>query len=245
MSIVPTMRIGGKTLRDRVLAAVFGADRVYGRFGVPGAKRWPRLAEGDLEGFRAVSDHFDFRPRRFARPCLPVALLRHPLYRAASLYGFVGKSEGHALQALARDHDLEEFYRRGRDALPRYFRNLQCRSVCGIDDARIALDTILADYLGAGFTERLDAFANTLGGALGWPVLDIRGMASDAERYGGMITPRFRTMVLEDSAEDLALFEAMANGPPYRIAHRTAVQRARTSFKKAENAARSLASRYF
>jgi hypothetical protein len=236
-------RTGGKTLRDRVLAAVFGAERVYGRF-VPGAKRWPRLAESDLEGFQAVSDHFDFRPRHFTRPCLPIALLRHPLHRAASLHGFVRKSEGHKLRALALNHDMEEFYRLGRDALPRYFRNLQCRTVCGIDDARVALDTILERYLSVGFTENIGAFANALGGALGWPKLDIPAMMPDAERYGGTITPGFRTMVLEDSAEDLALFEALANGPPYRIAGRTAVRRARTSFKKAENFARAVASRY-
>ncbi len=237
-------RTGGKTLRDRVLAAVFGVERVYGRFSVPAAKPWPRLAESDLEGFRAVSDHIDFRPRRFARPCLPIGLLRHPLYRAASIHGFVRKSEGHRLRALALNHDLEEFYRLGRDALPRYFRNLQCRSVCGIDDARIALDMILGDFLGVGFTEHIGAFANALGGALGWPALEISTPGPDAERYEGAITPQFRTMVLEDSAEDLALFEALANGPPYRIAGRTAVRRARTSFKKAENAARALASRY-
>jgi hypothetical protein len=237
-------RTGGKTLRDRVLAAVFGAELVYGRFSVPGAKRWPRLAESDLEGFRAISDHFDFRPRRFARPCLPIALLRHPLYRAASLHGFVRKSEGHQLRALALNHDMEEFYRLGRDALPRYFRNLQCRSVCGVDDARVALDTILGHYLGVGFTEQIGAFGNALGSALGWPTLDIPARTPDAERYNDAITPGFRTMVLEDSAEDLALFEALTNGPPYRIAGRTAVRRARTSFKKAENAARAVASRY-
>lgn len=237
-------RTGGKTLRNRVLAAVFGAERIYSRFSVSAPKRWARLKESELKDFRAISDHFDFRPRRFARPCLPIALLRHPLYRAASLHGFVRKSEGHGLQALARNHDIEEFYRRGRETAPRYFRNLQCRAVCGVDDARIALDTILSCYLGVGFTENIGAFANGLGGGLGWPALDIPLMAPDAARYDGIVTPGFRKMVLEDSAEDLALFEAMAAGPPYRIGSRNAVRRGRTAFKKAENAARALASRY-
>jgi hypothetical protein len=237
-------RTGGKTLRNGVLAAVFGTEKIYGRATVAGAKRWRRLKESDLEGFRAVSDHLDFRPGHFARPCLPIAVLRHPLYRAASLHGFARKSEGHGLQALALDNDVEEFYRRGREISPRYFRNLQCRTICGVDDARIALDTILSCYLGVGFTENIGAFANGLGGRLGWPALDIRLMAPDAGRYDGIITPGFRKMALEDSAEDLALFEAMAAGPPYRIGTRTAVRRARTAFKRAENVARTLASRY-
>jgi len=236
-------RTGGKTLRDRVLAAVFGAERIYGRATVAAAKRWPQLNARDLEGFRAISDHFEFRPRRFGRPVLAVALLRHPLYRAASLHGFVRKSEGHVLQALARDHDMEEFYRRGRDRLPRYFRNLQCRSICGIDDAQLALDTIQRHYLGVGFTEHIGEFASALGGALGWPALDIRALPPDAERHAAL-APGFAAMVLGDNAEDLALFEAMANGPPHRIAPRTVIGRTRTTFKKAENAARGLASRY-
>jgi hypothetical protein len=234
-------RTGGKTLRDRVLAAVLGPEQIYGRTTVPLAKRWPQLTESDLEHYRAVSDHFDFRPRRFSRPVLPVALLRHPLYRAASLHRFVQKSKGHVLQALARDHDMEEFYRRGRDRMPRYFRNLQCRSICGIDDAQIALETIMAHYLGVGFTEHVSRFAAGLGGALGWPALDVRVMVPDAERYGA-ITPGLREMVLEDNGQDLALFDAMANGPPYRIARRGTI--GRTTLKKAENAARGFASRY-
>lgn len=236
-------RTGGKTLRDRVLAAAFGAERIYGRATVPGAKRWPQVKEHDLAGYRAISDHFEFRPRRFARPCLPVALLRHPLHRAASLHRFVRRSEGHALHALALDNDMEEFHRLGRDALPRYFRNLQCRSICGIDDAQLALDTILRHYLGVGFTEHIGQFANALGGALGWPAPDIRAMPPEAERHGSL-APGFRAMVLEDSAEDLLLFEAMAGGPPYRLAPRRGIVRARTTFKKAENAMRGLASRY-
>jgi len=238
-------RTGGKTLRDRVLAAVFGAERVYGRATVAVVKRWPRLEDRDLVGYCAVSDHFDFRPGRLSRLCLPIALLRDPLYRAASLHGFVRKHAGHRLHALAQDHDLEEFYRRGRAVLPRYFRNLQCRVICGVDDARIALDMIETRYLGVGFTERLGVFANQLGGALGWPELDVRTMPPDAERYGSAITPAFQTMVVEDNAEDLVLFDAMANGPPYRIAPGTVAQRARTAFKKTENAARTIAGRYF
>jgi hypothetical protein len=69
-------------------------------------------------------------------------------------------------------------------------------------------------------------------------------MTPDAERYGSAITPAFRTMVVEDNAEDLVLFDAMANGPPYRIARGTVAQRARMAFKKTENAARTIAGRY-
>src|SRR6202012_4325243 len=115
------------------------------------------------------------------------------------------------------------------------------RTICGIDDAHIALDTIFAHYLGIGFTENIGAFANAVGSRLGWRKLDIRSMAPDAQRYDAMITPQFRSLVLEDNAEDFALFEAMANGPPYRVADRTAARRMRTAFKKAENAARGLA----
>ena len=116
-------RTGGGTLRN-TLAAAFGAERVYSRMFVPNYKSWSKLTDEDLRGYRAYTDLSDYRDLRISRPCLPVALVREPLYRAVSLYHFIRGKKAHELYGLAMSSSLEEFYRIGSKRNPRYFRNV-------------------------------------------------------------------------------------------------------------------------
>jgi hypothetical protein len=236
-------RTGGNTMRNHVLSAALGSERVFCR-ARNGAVKWRELADRDVEGFAAVTDHFDFRDNpKIARPLLPVTVLRHPLYRAVSLYHFIRRKERHREHKMAREMGLEEFYRTASDLNPRYYRNLQCRRIAGIDDARVALERIEAKFLGVGFTEHLPAFAGALATTMGWPALEIEEGEADAARYDSEITPSFRDIVLKENAEDLALYETMRGGPPYTLARRAPAQEARTLMNRAKDWAKRVAGR--
>ncbi|MBV9570494.1 MAG: sulfotransferase family 2 domain-containing protein [Alphaproteobacteria bacterium] len=208
-------RTGGGTLRNQVLAAGFGRARVYSRMFVTDWKPWATLTNEDLHGFRAYTDLFNYCDLPLARKCLPVALLRDPIHRAVSLYHFVRRKEAHDLHNLAMSTGLEEFYRAASGMNPRYFRNVQTSRICGKADARLALEYILTRYIAVGFTRDLNAFAETLSRLFNLSNVQVDQKASD--RHAAQITPKFRETVLSQNEEDLALFEVMSRGPPYRL----------------------------
>ncbi|MBV8977081.1 MAG: sulfotransferase family 2 domain-containing protein [Alphaproteobacteria bacterium] len=226
-------RTGGNTLRRLVLAALFGPDKVYSRQFRDKPTVWKEATDATVDGARAFSDHFDFRPNKVTRPLLPVAVLRHPLYRAVSLYHFVRRKQTHKDHELAMAHDLETFYIRASERNPRYYINLQCRRVCNAEDARVALETIATEYFALGFTEELDAFAAALGAMFGRPELRVEPAPRDAERYDSLITPSLRARVLADNAQDLLLYETMRAGPPYSLPIQTAAAEARSLLHRA------------
>ena len=236
-------RTGGNTLRRLVLEKVYGRERIYSRMYRPDPVIWKDITDAELDGIRAFADHFDFRDNKVTRPLLPIAVLRHPLYRAVSLHHFVARKKKHKDHALAQGNDLENFYRLASDRNPRYYRNLQCRRICNVEDARVALETLDAKFLGVGFTEQLHEFVAALGGLLGWPEIEVRDAEPDAERYDPEITPTFREKVLADNAEDLLLYETMRNGPPYTLALRTPRDEARTLVNRARQWAKKVMER--
>jgi len=203
-------RTGGVTLRKRVLATVFGEEHVYNRHYTKNAKRWRNLTDKDLRGYRAYTDLDNYKDIGLTRPCLFIASLRHPLYRAASIYFWVKKKDGHRHQQLAKTSTLEDFYRIASAEHPAYFRNVQCMRVCGEPDASAALDLIREKYVGVGFTNYLAEFVTELCVVLKWQPIGLEGRGKDAERYDAVMTSVYRDSVLEENAEDLKLFEAMS-----------------------------------
>ena len=199
------------------MAAAFGQGRVYSRIFVKDFKPWSKLTDNDLWGYRAYTDLSDYCDLPLSRPCLPIASLRHPLYRAVSLYHFVRRKQAHEFHELAMSGNLEEFYSIGSKRNPRYFRNVQVSRICGHADARLALDYILMKYLAVGFTNHLPDFGIVLSNILGWSGIQLDQKVVDADRYDAQITPQFRDMVLSQNEEDRLLFEAMMRGAPYRI----------------------------
>lgn len=230
-----TQRTGGNTMRRLVFAAVYGAEHVHSRM-YRDRKRpvWKKMSDADFEGMRVFCDHFDFRPNpKVTRPLLPIAVLRHPLYRTVSVYHFVRRKQTHREYQLANTLQLEPFYEQASAMHPHYYKNLQCRRICGIDDASIALERIDRTFLGVGFTEKLDEFVGALGKVLGWPPLDIERAEPDAERYDGLISPSFRERVLADNAEDMFLYETMKKGSPQAPQSRPLTSEARTALNRA------------
>jgi hypothetical protein len=207
-----TQRTGGKAFRDQVLGVAYGAERIYSATLGTGAKNWREVTAEDLRGFRVYTGASNYADLDKGRPCVFVGLLRHPLFRAISVYNFCRKRADHRLHQLAATLSLEEFYPEASRVYPVYLQNTQCLRLCGKPDARKARQTIEEKYLGVGFTADLGAFAETLGAALGWPPIQMDRMTPDEERYADRVTPEFRDLVLKESAEDLKLYEAMAAG---------------------------------
>jgi hypothetical protein len=209
-----TPRTGGVTMRKEVLARVFGEDKVYNRHYNPGAVRWKCLTERELAPYRAYTELYFCRDIGLRRPTLFIAVLRHPIYRATSLYRFVKRKDTHRDHALAQKYPLEEFYRRASAGAPHYYRNAQCHRIAGREDASRAVATIQEKYIGVGFTSHLADFALELCRVFNWPRIELERRTPDAERYDAQITPAFRDMVLGENGEDLKLYEAVAAGLP-------------------------------
>jgi hypothetical protein len=208
-------RTGGGTFRNRVLVPVFGQDRVYAKMFVPGAKRWSRLTERDLAGYRAYTDLHNFTNIGLKRPYVCVALLRDPVYRALSLYYFAQRTPDHRHHSLATQNSPEEFYRRASPRDPTWFRNVQCRRICGYGSARRAHEFLQAHYIGVGFTDELDDFVHALSFAMAWPAIELKSRDRDETRYAEKVTPHFRAQVLADNREDQQLFEIVSSGRLY------------------------------
>jgi hypothetical protein len=207
-----TPRTGGVTMRKRVLAPMYGEDKVYNRHYTPNAAKWSRLTESELQGYRAYTDLYHTGNIGLMRPCVFIATLRHPVYRAVSLYHFVRRKTTHRHHALAMELPLEEFYPRASAHAPRYYRDLQCHRIAGRADAAHALEIIHRNYIGVGLTNDLADFVRALGAIFGWPELGIESRGRDAERYDSQVTPAFRDMVLRENEHDMILYETVANG---------------------------------
>jgi hypothetical protein len=209
-----TQRTGGKALRDQVLCKVYGPERVYSGSRGTGDKTWQAATGADLAGFKVFTGPSNFADLDKGRPAVFISLVRHPLYRAVSVYHYCRKRAGHKLHQIANRCTLEEFYPEASRFHPVYLRNTQCLRIAGKTSARKAQETILERYLGVGFTDNVNAFGNALGAELGWPHFPPHPAPPDPERYDAEITPRFRDQVLAESAEDLKLYEWMAGGAP-------------------------------
>ena len=205
-------RTGGVTLRRRVLAQVYGEKQVYSPHYVQNAKDWDELSESDLDGYRAYVDIFNYSDKGFRRPCLFIASLRHPLYRAISIYFYVKRKEGHSQRDLANRTTMEEFYRQASDEKPKYHRNVQCMRICGRADAQYAHALIRKTYIGVGTVNAMADFVRALGAVFGWPDIPLKAVAPDAERYDQLVTPAYRDIVLDENQEDLKLFELLTSG---------------------------------
>ena len=205
-------RTGGNTFRKEVLTREFGRDAVYTTQYVPGYRKLQYLTDEDLANYKVYTGHSNYRKLTLHRTCLFVSLIRHPLYRAVSLYFYCKRKEGHVLRDLANRESLENFYAEGTRQAPSYFKNTMCLRVGGRASADIAIEAMRKSYIGVGFTDTLEDFANELGRIFRWPQFHIASRENDAERYEKLVTDEFREKVLDDNQEDLKLYSAVMAG---------------------------------
>jgi hypothetical protein len=209
-----TQRTGGKALRDLVLCEVYGPDRVYSASRGTGDKTWQDVTGIDLAAFKVFTGPSNFADLEKGRPTVFISLVRHPLYRAVSIYHYCRKRAGHKLHEIANRCTLEDFYPEASRINPAYMRNTQCVRICGVPDAGIAREAVREKYLGLGFTADIGAFGSRLGEVLNWERRISVPLSPGDERYDAQITARFRDRVLDESRQDLKLYEWAAAGSP-------------------------------
>ncbi len=205
-------RTGGKALR-RVFGAVYGPGAVYVHSTpIAGSKNWRDVTPTDLAGSRVYTGPSNYADLNKGRPTAFVGLLRHPLYRAVSIYLYCREREDHRLHPIARRNSLEDFYPEASKEYPVYLRNTQCLRICGKASVHKASAVIRSRYIGVGFQDDIAGFGRALGEVFGWQASRSKPPIPDEGRYGSLITPKFRDMVLSESAEDLKLYNAIASG---------------------------------
>lgn len=204
-----TQRTGGKALRDKVLAPAFGQHRIYSKTLGTGTRDWRTVTAAELTGFRAFTGPFFFEDLDKGRPVVFVGLVRHPLYRAASLYVYCRERQTHPQHELALRTEPPEFYREAVKRNPGYFSDLQCVRLCGKPSAAHAVATVRKRYVGVGATDALQSFADLLGGAMGWAPVSLGMRVDDETRYATFISADFRDAVLQHNRQDLKLFESL------------------------------------
>jgi hypothetical protein len=204
-----SQRTGGRTVRNKILQKVFNPNQVYFRKNGPYNKKWLEVTKEDLQGFRVYTGTSNYSNIALSRTCLPIAVLRHPFYRAISLYSFVKHREDHRYHEQAQLYSPEEFSRFMAETSPKYFCNVQCLRICGKPDATEALKTIHDYFLAVGFTDYLSEFATALCDLFGWPAMSIDKMPPDVERYKNRLSADFCDVIANTNSEDIKLFETL------------------------------------
>lgn len=203
-------RTAGSALRHIFIEGC-GHENVYTTHTIPDYKHWPELSDEQLRPYKVFAGHSNFCEMQTDRRLLYVTLLRNPVYRAASLYFYCQRKDGHALRELANSTDMDEFYRQGSKLKPKYFRNTMCLRTCGKPSADRAIQLIESRYLAVGATENLPGFVDQLGGILGWPKIEVPRQESDHSRYINLMSEDFIEMVQRESAEDVRLWNHMCD----------------------------------
>lgn len=203
-------RTGGSNFKS-MLRSAYGDASVYSQQTVAEYAHWKLLSEADLAGYKVFAGHSDYvKKTEFSRRIGLFSILRDPLYRAASLHAYCRSKEGHALQSLALSNNMLSFYREGVKLKPSYFSNVQCKRICGVADADLAIAHIDSYYAAVGFTERLQEFTRFLIERFGWGCEALSESTPDALRYRGMICDDFKEIVYLSNVEDVKLFDLVS-----------------------------------
>jgi hypothetical protein len=197
-------RTGGSAFQREMIRG-FGEERLY-LSKRRGSKPWRELTAADFLNKKAYAGHVNFEEKDFGRPVYFVSLLRHPLYRVASLYFYAKKKDGHKFRQLANDASFEDFYTTASNITPSYFRNTQCWRIGGKPNSEIAMAAIHEHYIGVGFTSNLLPFFSLIAEAHHWPAPKLTDRDQDESRYDHLISNALRDRILEDNLEDLSLY---------------------------------------
>jgi len=109
------------------------------------------------------------------------------------------------------ENNILSFYKKGVEFKPSYFSNMQCKRICGVADAALAIDHIEEHYAAVGFTERLAEFTRFLIQRFGWKCDALAESMPDSQRYKELVCDEFREIVCSTNREDMRLFDSMSS----------------------------------
>lgn len=213
-----SQRTGGSNTQ-RWLRRLFGDDKVYSSQLVDDFVHWENLRDlAPLAGYRAFCGFSRYaRPDAGGRPLVYISNVRHPFYRAVSIYGMSRHHTTHFLHPFAIAHSFEDFYRLGSAEKPGYFHNLACVRIGGAPDAEAAIETMRRDFALVASTNQLHEGTAALLGALGWDAKPMAagGAPRDEINYRRWDESPVRDEIMANNEEDLKLFAFVtANDPP-------------------------------
>jgi SAM-dependent methyltransferase len=193
---------------NRWLHTIFDKDDVYFFRNVENFVHWRDQNADLLEGYRIYSGFSDFKPIDLGgRPFVAFASVRHPMHRLISLYGMSKREESHVYHQLAMENDFEDYYLKGSEERPYYFRNLCTQRVSGTDSFDAAQEMMDRYYGAVATVDELPAFTKLIAHHYGWNTDPMEAMQLDADRYAEAMGSPLSERILEENAADLALFE--------------------------------------
>lgn len=199
-------RVGGISVRN-LLCFIYGITSIYAYRMTPDYRHWPDLSEASVAGYKVYTGHAKYAPKDFTRRCLYLGLVREPAQRLVSLYRYIRARKSHTHWAISQEGDIEDFYRRVYALQPGYVSNLQAEFICGVPDAKQAIELVARDYLGVATLEYLDPFVAALATTLGWPPARMRHDNKAQSPQDFEITRGFLDFARQINGQDYALYE--------------------------------------
>lgn len=165
-------------------------------------------------GLRAIRGHVLYGIHELLeQPWTYITLLRDPVERVLSLYGFVREAPGHRLHehVLRERIGLVEFVRSGMAQT----MDAQVRRVAGVAGrargsmVRRAVRNLRRDFAVVGLTERFDDTLRLLEATLGWTVRPVARVNVTRDRLGPEDLSAAELAAIRDAnRRDLELYEA-------------------------------------
>jgi hypothetical protein len=189
------------------------AEAVYEQRRVTPFVPWKRHERDTLNGYAVYAGFTDFAPEHPSqRPLCAFATIRHPVHRIASLYEFSRENERATHHDLARDRDLEGFFRAGLEQRPELFSDLCCRRVGGEPDFAAARRAMQRWYGAVVTTDALHDGSLLIAETWGWDDDGIPPAPARTSRHEALAGSPAARAILEHNQEDLRLYELVAAG---------------------------------
>ena len=186
----------------------FRSDKVYVHHNVPNFVHWKKTPSEDLKNSLAYAGFSEFVPRDLGgRPFAAFSLVRHPVYRIASLYEVSKRDKSLVYHRVAAASSFEDFYRHVAADRPYYFSNLCCYRIANQDSFAAAQEAMSKHYAAVGLADQIAAMTRGIADNIGWSIEPLTDQTSDVVKYAKYLESPALDEILSNNKEDLRLFE--------------------------------------
>ena len=200
-------RTGSRAL-VRWISETIPWDKVYYYRNVPNFVHWKKTPSEDLKNSLAYAGFSEFVPRDLGgRPFAAFSLVRHPVYRIASLYEVSKRDKLLVYHRVAAASSFEDFYRHVAADRPYYFSNLCCYRIANQVSFAAAQEAMSKHYAAVGLTDQIAAMTRRIADDIGWSIEPLADETSDVVKYAKYLESPALDEILSNNREDLRLFE--------------------------------------
>ena len=200
-------RTGSRAL-VRWLGGKIPSEKLYFYRNVPNFVHWKKTPDDVLEQAQAYAGFSDFVPRDLGgRPFAAFSVVRHPLFRIASLYEVSKRDKLLVYHPIAAKSSFEDFYRHVAVDRPYYFHNLCCFRIAGDTSFGAAQEAMNKHYAAVGLTDQIGSLTRVISDNLGWSLDPLRDETPDEEKYASYLTSLAVDEILSKNKDDVQLYE--------------------------------------